>query len=74
MQEEKSQETVQEYGMCISSFSKQPLSPSLMPQGERKVEEERNRAEGRTGNRKKRGGVRGQGGQEQGGEVGRPSL
>ena len=32
-----------------------------MPQGERKVEEERNRAEGRTGNRKKRGGVRAKG-------------
>lgn len=54
--------------------SKQSLSPSLMPQGERTVEEERNRAEERMGNRKKRGGVRGQRREEQGGEAGRPSL
>lgn len=61
MQEEKSQETIQEYRMCVSWFSKQSLSPSLMPPGERKVEEERNRAEGTTGNGKKRGGMRAKG-------------
>lgn len=69
MQEEKSQETVQKCRDVHFIVSKQPLSAKQCLKERGRWRKREIELKGRTGNRKKRGGVRGQGGQEQG-EVG----